>query len=96
MGWREKSPAGGWSHHLGTSRTPSQPDCCLATPGLQVTIIWWTKDGLVMRGVRAVGLFGLCWKLTSTRADWDAAGEGGLDSHRWSSPGESPSPEPSG
>ena len=29
-----------------------------------------------MRGVRAVSLLGLCWKLTSTGADWDAAGEG--------------------
>lgn len=48
--WAGERTAGGWSHHLGNSCTPSQPDCCLATPGR-------TKDGLVVRGVRAVGLF---------------------------------------
>lgn len=88
--------AGGWSHHLGTSCSPSQPDCCLATPGLQVMCNMADKGWASRAGSKGSGTLRSLWKLTSTRADWDVAREGGLDLHRWSSPGESLSAEPSG
>lgn len=63
--WAGERTAVGWSHHLGTSCTPSQPDCCLATHGLQVMCNMVDKGWASW----AVGLFGHCWKLTSTRTD---------------------------